>query len=210
MVEITRDRLSEHPGTEALLSYLDKDGDPGERTHILDCLHCQKELENIQCIRQSMGELPQQQPPADLWQKIQHQSIQPAQHKPFLSGQIKWLSLAASLVIVSVVVLTRLPIQDEPDNLAMAALIEENRQLEAVLTHLENQPSAMRLDDIGQITQLKDSVSAVDMVFDSQFQNPDSGNIKIDLLEKRIRLMRELVEKRAQPMLAYSDDYRAF
>ena len=118
--------------------------------------------------------------------------------------------MAASLFIVSVVVLIQLPTQDEPDNRAMAALIEENQQLEAALARLENQPSAMRLHDIGQITQLKDSVSAVDMVFDSQYQNPDSENIKIALLEKRIRLMRELVEKRAQPMLAYSDDYRAF
>ena len=118
--------------------------------------------------------------------------------------------MAASLFIVSVVVLSRLTTREEPDNLAMAALIEQNQKLEAVLVRLETRPSAMRLDDIGQITQLKDSVSAVDMVFDSQFENPDSENIKIDLLEKRIRLMRELVEKRAQPMLAYSDDYRAF
>ena len=211
MVEITRNRLSEHPGTEALLSYLDKDGDPGDLSHIRGCLHCQEELENIQCIRRAMRELPQQQPPVDLWQEIQRQSIRPVQRKRFMPRQgIKWLSMAASLFIVSVVVLTLLPTQEEPDNLAMAALIEENQQLEAVLARLENQPSAMRLDDIGQITQLKDSVSAVDMVFDSQFENPDSEKIKIDLLEKRIRLMRELVEKRAQPMLAYSDDYRAF
>lgn len=211
MVEITRDRLSEHPGTEELLSYLDKDGDPGDRTHILDCRHCQQELEDIRCIRQALGELPQQQPPAGLWRKIQHQSVQAVQPRRFWSGQnIRWMSMAASLFIVSVVVLTRLPTREEPDNLAMAALIEQNQKLEAVLVRLETRPSAMRLDDIGQITQLKDSVSAVDMVFDSQFENPDSENIKIDLLEKRIRLMRELVEKRAQPMLAYSDDYRAF
>ena len=211
MVEFTHDRLSEHPGTETLLSYLDKDGDPGDRSHIEDCLHCQEELEDIQCIRQAVRELPEQRPPAELWQKIRHQSIPPVQHERFLSRQsMGWLAMAASLFIVSVVVLIQLPTQDEPDNRAMAALIEENQQLEAALARLENQPSAMRLHDIGQITQLKDSVSAVDMVFDSQYQNPDSENIKIDLLEKRIRLMRELVEKRAQPMLAYSDDYRAF
>ena len=211
MVEFTRYSLSEHPGTETLLSYLDKDGDPGDRSHIRDCLHCQEQLEDIQCIRQAMRELPQQRPPAELWQKIRRQSIPPVQHERFLSRQsMRWLAMAASLFVVTVVVLIQVPTQDEPDKRAMALLIEDNQQLEAVLARLENRPSAMRLDDIGQITQLKDSVSAVDMVFDGQFQNPDSENIKIDLLEKRIRLMRELVEKRAQPMLAYSDDYRAF
>ncbi len=213
MAEFTRDRSSEHPDAEALLTYLDKDGDGDSvhRSHILSCDRCQQELENIQCIRLALRELPQQQPPAHLWEKVREHGIQPAQRKPFLGRQgIGWLSIAASLLIVSVVVLTQLPTLDDSANPALAALIEENQQLEAALARLENQPSVMRFDTIGQITRLKEGVSAVDMVFGSQFNKPGSEDVKIDLLEKRIRLMRELVEQRARPMLAYADDYYAF
>lgn len=212
MAEITRDRSSEHPDAEALLTYLDKDGDGDSvhRLHILSCAHCQAELENIQCIRSAMRELPQQQPPAHVWQKIQ-EHIQPAQRKRFISRQgMGWLSIAASLLLVSVVVLTQLPTADDLANPALAALIEENQRLEAALVRLENQPSVMRLGTIGQIAQLKDSVSAVDVVFGSQFNKAGSEDVKIDLLEKRIRLMRELVEQQARPMLAYADGYYAF
>lgn len=211
MAEITRDRSSEHPDAEALLTYLDKDGDSVHRLHILSCARCQAALENIQCIRSAMRELPQQQPPAHVWQKIQEHGIQPAQRRRFIGRQgMGWLSIAASLLLVSVVVLTQLPTADDLANPALAALIEENQRLEAALVRLENQPSVKRLGTIGQIAQLKDSVSAVDVVFGSQFNKAGSEDVKIDLLEKRIRLMRELVEQQARPMLAYADGYYAF
>lgn len=211
MAEITRDRSSEHPDAEALLTYLDKDGDSVHLSHILSCAYCQAELENIQCIRLAMRELPQQQPPAHVWQKIQEHGIQPAQRRRFIGRRgMGWLSIAASLLLVSVVVLTQLPTPDDPANPALAALIEENQRLEAALARLEDQPSVMRLGTIGQITQLKNSVSAVDLVFGTQFNKAGSEDVKIDLLEKRIRLMRELVEQQAQPMLAYADGYYAF
>ena len=211
MAETTLAGLSEHPDTQALLTYLDKGGEPDCRLHILGCEHCQAELEHIQDIRRAVQELPQLQPPADLWRKIKPREYQLAQRRPFFAYQAaRWLAMAASIVIVAAVILIQLPTQDAPDNPVLAALIEENRQLEAALARLEHQPAVMRLDTIGQIAQLKDSVSTVDLVFDSQFDKPDAENRRIDLLEKRIRLMRELVEKRAQPMLAYSDSYRAF
>jgi len=211
MAKITQHRLPEHPDQAALLAYLDKDGDPADRSHIDRCTHCQSELEHIQCIRQALRELPPQQPPAHLWHNIQEHGFQPPQHKPFVLRQsMTWLSMAASLLLVAVVVLIQLPDEDKPAIPELAALIEENQQLEAALARLESQPSVMRLDAIGQITLLKDSVSAVDMAFSSQFDQPDNDATKADLLEKRIQLMRELVEKRAQPMLAYSSDYHTF
>ena len=211
MAETTRDGLSEHPDTESLLNYLDKDGESDCRLHILGCGYCQAELEHLQDIRRAVQELPQLRPPADLWHKINKQGRRRLQLKPFFSYQSAgWLAMAASVLLVATVVLIQLPTQDTPGNPVLAALIEENRQLEAALERLENQPAVMRLDTIGQIAQLKDSVSTVDLVFDSQFDNPEGESKRIDLLEKRIHLMRELVETRAQPMLAYSDNYRAF
>ncbi len=209
MAENTRKRLPGHQDTPALLAYLNMHGNPDDGSHIAHCTHCQAELEHIQCIRQTLQELPLQQPTADLWQNIQQQIFQHPQQRSFFSSQrMSWLAMAASLLLVAVVVLIQS--RDDLTNPALAVLIEENQQLEAALVQLENQPSVMRLDAIGQITLLKDSVSALDMAFGRQFDKHDSNNTKVDLLEKRIRLMRELVEKRAQPMLAYSGEYRTF
>lgn len=211
MAKITQHGLSEHPDQAALLACLDNDGDSADRSHVDRCTQCQAELEQIQCIQRALRALPAQQPPTHLWQNIQAHGLQSPQHKPFLfRPSMSWLSVAASLLLVAVVVLIQLPGRDTPASLALAALIEENQQLEAALARLENQPSVMRLDAIGQITLLKDSITAVDMVFSSQFDKPDADSTKVDLLEKRIQLMRELVEKRTQPMLAYSSDYHTF
>ena len=87
------------------------------------------------------------------------------------------------------------------------SLLEESRQLESALAFFDRRPSVVKLGTAGQIARYKDSIAAIDLALNEQSQAEGETSIRNTLMKERIRLMRNLVQEQAQPMLA---SYQAF
>lgn len=192
-----------HPGTAALLDYLDGAGAEQESLHIQQCKHCLNELEQLCTTRANLARLPLNQPPETVWHSIQSQT-RPATG---YANRFTWLAAAASLMLVVGLMLPLIGTDDQVLNTEYASLLEESRQLESALAYFDRRPTVVNLGAAGQIARYKDSIAAVDLALNEQAQSEGEQEFRNTLMRERIRLMRNLVKEQAQPMLA---SYQAF
>ena len=196
-----------HPGTAELLDYLD-DSCRGEIVrHISSCSECLQALDKIRDTREALQRLPGRRPTESAWPAIQAELSIKSEKVNASPGKVWWLSLAASVLLVSALMFQLMPPQIEPDNTEFYTLMDENRNLESAVAYLDSRQIAMNLGTAGRIARLKDNITVLDMAINEGFESEDADKFRTALMKERIRLMRGLVEAQAQPMLA---SYRAF
>jgi len=196
-----------HPDTTILLDFIEGIADDTASAHIGDCGECRTRIEEIESTRLSLNALPLRQAPDHLWDSVASAVDVDGSSPRSVPGRAWWYSLAASVVLVAGMVFYLLPGGQSLDEGELVALLDENRHLETTLANLDRRPNAMDLATAGRIVRIKDSISTLDETMNETIDRQDANKLRAALLRERVRLMRGLVETRAQPLMA---SYTAF
>lgn len=188
----------EHPNTETLLDYIDDTCPEQARLHIQHCMPCRKQIDELLQTRACVQQLPAMQPPADLWKRIDH-AVAP---RPGYNTYIPWLTAAASVIVVTTVLLfSPLQQQVQPVDLDYLALLEQSRQLESALSYLDQQPSVVSLGYAGRLTRIRDSIATIDLALNDEQVISEDKSLRNRLLNERINLLRQLIDQKTQPSI---------
>lgn len=203
-----------HARIDELLSL--RDGDPvaaSIATHVENCPACALELARLQQTRQRLQSLAGFDPPALAWERIGAGSqVRPAQSRRRVAMKA---AAAVSLLAVVIGVATRdeMPSNaDVPvaagevrgavitvaplDPLPLNHLVEQSRELDAMLQHLPQRPSVERVAMAGTIDTLEQRIQWLDMQLSYA---PDTGLNDAQayrLWRERVDLMDSLVKVR--------------
>ena len=167
-------------------------------------------VNELERLRQGLGELPETMPPRSVWHRIEEQAraegllTRPAGHQ-----RIKWLAgvgIAAAVVLA----VLRLPGALNPDSIpgeetltstpvfdaqALDELMVQSQQLEYELRAITYQPRLMRASTAATISNLEDRIAAIDYRL-NQPVNRMSPAEKHLYWRERVRLMNSLVQLR--------------
>jgi hypothetical protein len=201
--------LNHHPDTEGLLDYLDGSSDREQASHIEHCVQCLRDLEQIRQTREQLTKLPQLQPPAHLWGGIQT-ALEPRKQesKLFQWFDYRWAAAAASILIILGILLVPMHSHRSQLNDEYASLLQESRRLESTLSFLDRQPVVLKLGTAARVAQYRDGIAAIDLALNEYSEGKDDPTLRNSLIRERIFMMRNLVEEKAEPLLASS--YQAF
>lgn len=209
-----------HARIDELLSL--RDGDPvaaNIATHVENCPACALELARLQQTRQRLQSLAGFDPPALAWERIGASG----QARPAQSRRRVAMTAAAAVSLLAVVIgvatrdeapssadvplaarevtheasMTAAPLDPLPLNhLPLNHLVEQSRELDAILQHLPQRPSVERVAMAGTIDTLEQRIQWLDMQLSYA---PDAGLNDAQayrLWRERVDLMDSLVKVR--------------
>jgi len=201
-----------HATTEQLLSL--RDGQPvdaGPAAHVAGCEQCQRELRGLARLQARLRDLPELQPPRDLWRTVAVNAVgKPDRTRP------RWplvVAVAASLVLGVALVVTTLQRPDEGpmrgtttdliaatpapassvNGVTRAELLETSRHLEAALRAMPAAPQVTRASTALTIAELQDRILEVDFMLSDPRLEPGREQA---LWQQRVTLMDTLMRVR--------------
>ncbi len=190
-----------HARIDQLLSL--RDGAPVDasiRSHVQQCAVCLAESARLAATRERLRALPAIEPPRELWDEIQTRATSPAR-RTFGVG-IAVAACLIALVAVSIVSLreeqapTPLATLESPPAENLESLIEQSRELEAMLAHLPERPLVQRVATVAAVDSIEQRIQWLD------WQLANSAEAGLDqrqaqrLWTERIELMDSLVKLR--------------
>lgn len=201
-----------HATTEQLLRL--RDGQPveaGPAAHVAACDRCRRDLQGLARMRSRLRNLPQLDPPGDLWRMVAVNAVgRPRRaRRPWLLAA----GMAASIVLGAVLVFS---IAQRPDagpqrgtttdliaatpapassvnGVTRAELLETSRRLEAALRALPAAPQVTRASTALTIAELQDRIYDVDLLLSDPRLDPGREHA---LWQQRVRLMDTLMRVR--------------
>jgi hypothetical protein len=179
-----------------LLALRDGEGSAAAREHIETCGDCRVELDRAHQRVAALKALPSFSPPRDRWSTVREQLVT-ARRRRRLAG-VRWVGLAAAAVIIGVLGVRAVP---EPasapvEELAareVDALVEESRELEAVLASFQRPGRVVNGATAATIAALEDRIAAIDVGIERGQAFAVSSNSMADLWRERVVLMDQLV-----------------
>lgn len=201
-----------HATTEQLLSL--RDGRPveaGPAAHVAGCEACSRELRALARMRTRLRDLPEMDPPRDLWRVVAVEAV--ARPPGPKRGRLLWVGVAASLLLgVALVVATMQRPDEGPargtttdliaatpapassvNGTSRAELLETSRRLEAALRALPAAPQVTRASTALTIADLQDRLVEVDLSLNDPRLDPAQERA---LWQQRVRLMDTLMQVR--------------
>jgi hypothetical protein len=189
-----------HVRVDQLLSL--RDGEPvvaEAREHIQHCAHCRAEFDLLAQVRERLNALPAIDPPRDFWRDIESRAARDRERP-------RW-RVAAAAAIAVVAVASYLGVRDGRDSQLIAAtepapypsneierLIEQSRELEALLTHLP-EPQVERVSTAAAIDSLEQRIQWLDWQLGTADDELDPQQTQ-RLWSQRVDLMDSLVKVR--------------
>jgi hypothetical protein len=201
-----------HATTEQLLSLRDgRPVDAGAATHVADCEQCSRALQDTKRVRAGLRELPELDPPRDLWTSIAARSMTPPvrahRHWPMFVGTAAGFVLGIALILnmtqrgedgpargttTDIVAATPAP-ASSVNGATTAELLAESQQLEARLRALPAAPSMTRASTALTLEELQDRIFEVDMLLGQPGLSQADERM---LWQQRVRLMDTLMQVR--------------
>jgi multidrug efflux pump subunit AcrB len=186
-----------------------RDGDPvaaPTATHVESCSVCAAQLVQLQQTRQRLQSLASFDPPAAAWDRIvERVQSRPAQHR-------RRFAMTAAAVVSVLAVFIGITTRDQapsrvdtrevatqrnpPAVAPLDQLVEQSRELDAMLQHLPERPSVERVAMAGTIDTLEQRIQWLDMQLSYA---PDTGLNDAQayrLWRERVDLMDSLVKVR--------------
>lgn len=204
-----------HATTEQLLSLRDgRPVDAAAAAHAAQCPECQRQLQGMERLRARLRELPELDPPPDLWKTIALQAVAAPDrptHTPWYwpvgVGVAAACALAVALVLnvgqapddgpapgttTDLIAATPAPMSSV-NGVTTADLLETSRQLETALRIMPAAPQVTRASTALTIADLQDRIFQVDTMLNDPELDSTSEQ---ELWRQRIRLMDTLMQVR--------------
>ena len=207
-----------HATTEQLLSLRDgRPVDAAAAAHMAECPQCRQAVRGMMRLRARLRELPELDPPPDLWQTIALQAPaaraapEPPGHTPWYWPVGVGIAAACALTVALVLNVGQAP-DDGPapgtttdliaatpapmssvNGVTTAELLETSRQLETALRVMPAAPQVTRASTALTIAELQDRIFQVDTMLSEPELDPASEQ---ELWRQRVRLMDTLMQVR--------------
>lgn len=181
--------------------------DPGPQDETMNGVLSADELERL---RQALGELPETMPPRSVWHRIEEQArAEGLLTKPAGHQRTRWLAGVgiAAAVVLAVLRLpgtlnpdlvpgeARLPSTPEFQRQPLGALMVRSQRLEHELRAITFQPRMMRASTAATISTLEDRIAAIDYQLNHPAIRMNSAQKRLYWRE-RVRLMESLLKLR--------------
>lgn len=196
-----------HASIDQLLSL--RDGVPVDAEamrHLDDCSLCTNELARLRQLQRRMQSLPELDPPAAIWSRIQARAAAPAAPRHSRIG----LAVAAALVVAVVSgLLMRQPASPSlqaplampaesaaADEVPLEELVAQSRELEEILQHLPGRPAVERVSLAATIDTIEQRVQWLDQQISYAPADALNDAQTYRLWSERVALMDSLVKVR--------------
>ena len=190
-----------HARIDQLLSL--RDGAPVDasvRSHVQQCAACLAESARLEATRDRLRSLPAMEPPRDVWNDIQTRAAEPPRRRISVG-------IAAAVGVIAIVALCVVSLRDDdaPTQLAtvepvvsddLDTLIEQSRELEALLAYLPQRPHVERVSTAATVDSIEQRIQWLD------WQLANGSDAGLDrrqarrLWTERVDLMDSLVKVR--------------
>lgn len=181
-----------HPNLDELLAARDGDATPETAAHIGACAACQEMLFELRDLRERLATLPQAEPPANGWERLQDRMA--AQRHSRLLARGGWAA-AAAMVLFTVTVAVRGGIEawnEAKLQQQMKALVTESQRLESQVRSSEASGPVQTGRTAYAIADLQGRIEALDARLAAARREKRPTNEVVDLWQQRVALLDDL------------------
>lgn len=177
-----------------LLDLRDGEASAAAREHIESCPECRAELERVYQRQAALKALRSYSPPRDRWAAVRSELVTARRKQRWT--QARWIGLAAAAAVVGLLGIRAVPTPAPADDLAareVAALVEESRELEGLLSSFQRPGRVVNGATAATIADLEDRIAAIDVGIERGQTSAVSNDGMADLWRERVVLMDQLV-----------------
>lgn len=181
-----------HPPLDELLATRDGDAVPTTAAHVAGCARCQETLVELRALRARLAALPQAEPPAGGWERLQHTLANQRRARMLVRGG--WAA-AAAMVLFTVTVAVRGSMEAWTEarlQQQVKALVVESQRLEGQLRSSEIGGRVLSGRTAYAIADLQSRVEAIDARLAAARRERRPTTEIVDLWQQRVALLDDL------------------